>query len=325
MGEVRGSSVISKLRFLGVSKELVAFVVALAVFPILVRNDYVIHMATTMLLFASLAMAFDFTAGYIGVVNFGFAAFMGLGGYTSALLVKNLGVHPIAGMLAGAGVVGIMGLALALLTLRLHGMFAAVMAWFLGLALQSVMANWVEVTRGYLGLSVPLLFPTVERTPYFYAMIGLFLITYTVLRAVVNSRIGLAFMALGDDYEAAQAAGISFFKYRVLNFTISSIFAGLIGGYYAHFIGILTPDVLSTAVTVEILVIAYVGGRGSLWGAILAAFTILPAMEFMRIMGLEALRYMIYGATLILIMIFVPEGFAGIITRIRRKLKKGRM
>jgi len=70
---------------------------------------------------------------------------------------------------------------------------------------------------------------------------------------------------------------------------------------------------LSTALTVEILVIAYVGGRGSIWGSILAAFTVLPLLEFMRIMGLEALRYMIYGLLLILVMILVPGGIAGIL------------
>ena len=79
---------------------------------------------------------------------------------------------------------------------------------------------------------------------------------------------------------------------------------------------------MSTALTVENLVIAYVGGRGSIWGSILAAFTVLPLLEFMRIMGLEALRYMIYGLLLILVMILVPGGIAGILRGIRSKLKR---
>jgi branched-chain amino acid transport system permease protein len=109
---------------------------------------------------AAQAVAFDFTAGYINVVNFGFAAILGVGAYTSAILANTSpvlavqpGLSPWLGIWIGAIVAGLIGLGLGILTLRLRGIFAAVMAWFVGIALMGIVRNWTAVTRGPLGMA----------------------------------------------------------------------------------------------------------------------------------------------------------------------------
>ncbi|HIC90019.1 MAG TPA: branched-chain amino acid ABC transporter permease, partial [Anaerolineae bacterium] len=248
-------------------------------------------------------------------VNFGFAAFLGLGAYTSALLATKLGVSPWIGIFVGAISAGLLGFLTGVLTLRLRGIFAAVMAWFVGLSLMAITANVPELTRGYRGLNVPLFLGTAARRPYFYILLPMLLLTYVVLRKVTKSYIGLAFRAIGQNLDAARASGINPTKYRVFNFTLSCAFAGFLGGFYAHFLGILTPDIMHTKHTVEVLALTYIGGRGSMWGGLLAAFIFIPLFEYLK--PLMEIRLVIYGLLLVLVMIFYPGGLADIYKRMK--------
>jgi len=264
-------------------------------------------------------MAFDFTAGFINVVNFGFAAVLGVGAYTSALLVLHSGMTPWLGLLGGTIVSAVLGALIGALTLRLHGIYAAVMTWFVGLALLSLVASLSGLTRGYQGLNTPLFVETAERRPYFYIILVLTFLTYISLQWVCTSRIGLAFRALGQNLESAVASGIDPTKYRVINFSLSCSFAGLLGAFYAHFLGVLTPDLMHSRQTVEVLSLAYIGGRGSLWGGLLAAFIFVPLFEYLK--PLMEIRLIIYGVLLILVMIWWPGGLAEAYSRFEQQLR----
>lgn len=280
---------------------------------------------------AAQSVAFDFTAGYINVVNFGFAAILGLGAYTSGMLantrptiVLQLGVSPWIGIWVGAIVAGLLGLLLGMLTLRLRGIFAAVMAWFVGIALMGIVNNMTEWTRGPLGMAPPSL---LERgsgnRPYFYIILGMMLIVYIVLKLITKSNYGLAFRAIGQNFDAARASGINPTKYRVFNFAVSAFFAGWLGGFYAHYFGSLTPQTLMhTSKTVEVLAIAYIGGRGSLWGGIAVAFPFVFFIEYLRsnLTELPGLHLVIYGVLMILVMIYYPAGFSGFFDWIKAKV-----
>jgi branched-chain amino acid transport system permease protein len=286
----------------------------LAILPLVppFNQEYLIRWYTIAAMIGGQAIAFDFTAGYISVVNFGFAAFTGLGGYTSALLVNHLGLSPWISMFLGALVAAIMGFCTGVLTLRLRGIFALCFCWFIGLALEGLALKLVWLTRGPLGLRCPVLYDTPSNIPYFYTIIVMVLITYIVLKRIVRSHMGLAFKAIGQNMEAARTSGINPTRFRIINFTISCAFGGWIGGFYAHYLGILTPDFMGTQKTVEILVISYIGGRGSLWGAMLAAFPFFTTMELIRssLAQLPGLNLIIYGVFLVLLMIYYPGGVA---------------
>lgn len=304
---------------------LVALLLALPFIPPFDREDMLRWLIGAALI-ASQAVAFDFTAGYINVVNFGFAAFVGLGGYTSALLAIHLGLSPWIGMFAGGAVAGLLGFLTGALTLRLRGIFAAVMAWFVGLALLGLARNLTDITRGSLGLNAPTLFESADNMPYYYVIAGMLLVTFTVLWAVVRSHIGLAFRAIGQNVEAARASGIDPTRYRVLNFTLSCAFAGWLGGFYAHYYGILTPDVMATSFTVAVLAVAYIGGRGSLWGGAVVAFPMILGVEWLRTRfpDLPGFHLVLYGILLILVMIYYPGGAAAAIRAAGARLGRWR-
>jgi branched-chain amino acid transport system permease protein len=270
-------------------------------------------------LMAAMAVAFDFTAGYINIVNFGFAAFVGVGGYVSGLLAANLGISPWIGTFVGAGAAGLVGLLTGMLTLRLRGIYAAVMTWFVGLALMGLARNLTDITRGSLGLNVPLLLDTSDNLPYYYVILGMLVITIVVLSAVIRSDMGLAFRAIGQNLQAARASGINPTRFLVVNFTLSCAFAGWLGGFYAHYYGILTPDVMLTSHTVEVLAVAYIGGRGTLWGPAVIAFPLTIGVELLRTQfsNLPGLHLVLYGLVLILVMIYQPGGFAGVVKSAR--------
>ena len=291
------------------SLSLVSFLI-LAFAPFYVGDEYILHLLAVSLLFGTLAMGFDLSAGFISVANWGYAAMMGLGAYTSGLLLMKLGISPWIGIFIGALFAALVGLLIGLLTLKMEGMYAAILAWFVGLVLMALASSMQWLTRGTLGLNVDLFFETGWTKPYFYIIFVICVLTYMILRKVTSSKLGLAFTALGQDAEAARACGVNPMKYKVINFTISCFIAGLCGGFYAHFLGILTPDLMATKHTVEILVIAYIGGRGSIWGPLLAAFIIYPAFEYLNF--LMSYKYVIYGVLLILVMIFYPSGISGL-------------
>lgn len=273
-------------------------------------KEYLIRWLVAAGLIAAEAIAFDFTAGYINIVNFGFHAFVGFGGYVSAILAARMGLHPGFGMLAAGLLASILGFVLGLLTLRQRGIFAAVVTWFVGLALMGLATQLTALTRGVLGLRAAPLFNASSNLPYYYLIIALMVAIYVILKWVVRSNMGLAFKAIGQNMDAARTSGINPVFYRVSNFTLSCTIAGLLGGFYASFYGILTPDVMATTKTVEVLVVAYIGGRGSLWGGAVIAFPFVFAMELLRssLSDLPGVNLVLYGVFLILVMLYYPGG-----------------
>lgn len=293
-------------------------------------QEHILRWLITGAFIAAQAVAFDFTAGYISVVNFGFAAILGVGAYTSAILANTspvlavqLGISPWIGIWVGAIVAGVLGLGLGILTLRLRGIFAAIMAWFVGLMLLGLANNLTDLTRGPLGMNPTSLLETTSNRPYFYIILVMMLVVYITLRLVVRSHYGLAFKAIGQNFDAARASGINPTYYRVFNFTLSAFFAGWLGGFYAHYFGSLTPQTLMhTSKTVEVLAIAYIGGRGSLWGGMAVAFPFIFFIEYLRsnFTELPGLHLVIYGVLMILVMIYYPGGLAGVYRWLKDKL-----
>jgi branched-chain amino acid transport system permease protein len=297
--------------------------VIIGISPFIVGDEFTIRLLVSTLMFGALAMAFDFTTGYINICNFGYCAFWGLGAYTSAILAVRLGVSPWIGMLCGGVMSALLGFCLGLLTIRLGGIFASCMTWFVALTMMSVANNWVSLTKGSAGLNVPPLFDTVYNTPYFYVMFVIAMIVLFSLMYITKLNYGLAFRAIGQDIEAASSSGVNPVKYKIINFTISCAIAGLIGGFYAHYVGILTPLTMHTSKTVEIMAISYIGGRGTIWGSLLSAMIMIPLMEYAK--DLMEFRLIIYGALMILVMILYPKGSVGICEKVLTIIKSRRV
>ncbi|MBB3771932.1 branched-chain amino acid transport system permease protein [Angulomicrobium tetraedrale] len=295
-----------------------ALLAGLAAIPSLVGGRYIPAVFTSILLFFILGALFDFMLGYLRIVNFGIAGFLCAGAYGSALSVQYFHITPWTGLLVGGLASAVIGLITGVLTLRLRGIYIGLTTLFVMETLRFAISNAREVTRGASGLTVggftPLFgipFPRSEPITYYYLILALVIVTYAALYAIVRSRIGLVFKAIRDDELGTSVLGIHVVRYKLFNFVVASFFVGVFGAFYAHYIGILVPTAEEFGIqrTVEILTIAYVGGRGTLWGSLLGALFLVGMQEVLR--DLQEWRLVIYGLSLILIITVFPSGFAG--------------
>lgn len=294
----------------------------LAIAPIFVKDVYILRLLAISLLLGSEAMAFDFTGGFINAVNFGFAGFVGLGAYASGLLAANFGLSPWFGLLCALLVSGLVGFFTGVLTLPLRGIYVSLMSWFVGMALMALASAMVDVTRGARGLIMAPLMENETIQAHFYILLGVTILTYVLFRGIIRTNAGLAFLAIGQNFDAARASGVNPTRYKLMNFTLSCAWAGMLGAYYGHFVGIITPDIMDTGHTMEVMALAYIGGSGSLLGGLFAAFIFIPGFDYLK--RLMELRLLIYGMSLILIMILYPAGLAGLYQAGLRLVRKWR-
>jgi branched-chain amino acid transport system permease protein len=285
--------------------------------PLLWReNRFFTTIFISALMFGIWGVMYDLQIGYAGRYNFGFAGFICAGAYGSGLAALHYEVNPWWGLLIG-GICS--GFLTGLVTLRLRGIFVGLATWFIAEVLRLTISNTPGYTRGMLGLAVEPLpdafgldFSRAQLLPYYYLLLALVIVIFVIASVLVRSRIGLSFKAIREDELATETLGLSTTKYKLINFTTACFFTGVIGAFYAHYIGILTPDATEFGVprTVEVLTVAYVGGRGTLWGSLLSGFLLIGFQEYFRQLG--AWRLVMFGALLIGVMIYAPKGLSTI-------------
>ena len=299
--------------------KLAALIGLLILVPPLADHPYITTIFISALMFGIFGAIYDLMIGYAGLANFGYAGFIAAGAYGSALASFHYGISPWFGLLIGGLCGGLMGLLTGLITLGLRGLYLGLTTWFVAEALRFTIANTPEYTRGVLGLAVAP-FPNLlgidfargQLLHYYYLLLVLGALILIAMQLLVSSRIGLAFKAIREDQLATESLGLNTTKYKLINFTIACCFTGVIGSFYAHYLGILspTPEEFGVPRTVEVLTIAYVGGRGTLWGSLFAGFLLIGFQEYFR--ELEAWRLVMFGVLLIVVMIFAPKGLAGL-------------
>ncbi|WP_428031622.1 branched-chain amino acid ABC transporter permease [Ancylobacter sp.] len=304
-------------RFAGPAIILV-LLAALAMVPGIVGGRYLPAVFTSILLFFILGALFDFMLGYLRLVNFGIAGFLCAGAYGSALSVQYFHITPWTGLLIGGLASALIGLITGVLTLRLRGIYIGLTTLFVMETLRYTISNARDITRGASGLTVKpftplfdLSFSRGDPITYYYLLLVMVVVVYAILHTIVHSRIGLVFKAIRDDELGTSVLGVNVVGYKLFNFVVASFFVGVFGAFYAHYIGILVPTSEEFGIqrTVEILTIAYVGGRGTLWGSLLGALFLVGMQEVLR--DLQEWRLVIYGLSLILIITLFPSGLAG--------------
>lgn len=290
-------------------------VLALALLPTVVRSEYLLNIAVLAGIYVILTSSLNITNGYTGLFSFGHAAFYGIGAYTAAILATRAGwsfwlTLPAAGVVTAA-----FGAALALPTLRLSGIFLALVTIGFQEITFLVTLNWIGLTRGPMGIPgvpPPSLFGYEFRgnTPFFYLVLVLDLLVIFVLSRVVTSRVGRAFVAIREDELAAQSSGIATFRTKVQSFMIATFFAGIAGAVFAHHARFVSADSFRLDETFAILTMLIVGGMGSLLGPVIGAVVLVVLPEASRF--LAEYRGVVYGLILIAVILFRPEGIAGV-------------
>lgn len=288
---------------------------AALVFPLLVRSEYILNVAVLCGIYIILTSSLNITNGYTGLFSFGHAAFYGIGAYTAAILATRLGWSFTLTLPAAGLVAGLIGAALALITLRLSGIFLALVTIGFQEITFLVTLNWIGLTRGPMGIPgvpPPALggFELRGNIGFYYLILALDVLTLFVLARVVTSRVGRAFVAIREDELAAQASGLPTFKLKVLAFVIATFFAGLAGAFFAHHARFVSADSFRLDETFVILTMLVVGGLGSFLGPIIGAVALVVLPEISRF--LAEYRGVVYGLVLIAVILFRPEGVAGV-------------
>lgn len=271
-------------------------------------ETYWLHVIIIAYFYALLASSWALLAGYAGQFSFGHMAFMAIGGYTTGLLARYFNTSPLIGIILGTIMAGLMGLAIGALVLRFKASYLALFTIAFSEILRMILNGESDITRGDQGLSVAPLYgeEIISRVPYYYTMLALLVVCLILMYWLANSRVGLFLRAIREDEEAAAARGVDVVRYKVLTFVITSMIAGLAGGFFAHYITLLTPNIMIIPQMGLVIAMAIVGGVESLMAAVMGGIIIQVSLEALRKFG--AWRLVIFGAMLILTLRFARDG-----------------
>jgi branched-chain amino acid transport system permease protein len=296
--------------------------VALAVAAVLfagahaLKSDYFFYAGYTVLQFVVLACAWNILGGYVGYVNFGVAAFLSLGAYTTVALDKLASLPLPALMLAGGVISGLVGLATGYLTLRLRGIFFAIATFALAVVAETLITNW-EFVGGSAGVYVmrprhiPILGGYIEYM--FLLMLVLVVIVVCVNRAIEHSRLGLAFAAIRDDEVAAEATGVPTLRLKVLAAGLSGMFMGMAGAPLPYYVTFLEPSsAFSLSYAVNTLAMPLIGGTTVWFGPVIGALLLGTAQQVATVTISSEINLLIVGLLLVGFVIVAPNGLVGL-------------
>jgi len=296
-----------------------SLLIAAVIFPNVARSDYHLHLGVIVGLYVMLTSSLGLVMGYAGQFALGHAAFFGIGAYTSALLVRNHHWNSWLALPVALLLTGVFSAGIAYPSLRLRGAYFGIATFGFGELIRSVLDNWTPVTGGSQGISAggrpspigigsfALTFDT--KYNYYYLVLAAAALTVFVMYRLVHSRAGRAFIAVREDEMLAQAIGVNIWRQKFTAVIAGSLFAGLAGVLYAHYILFIVPESFGIEESLKLVMILLIGGAGSIAGPIIgsAMLVVLP-----EVLAIPPTLYMIvYGLLLIAIILAMPRGIAG--------------
>ena len=316
---------------------LFAGVLALLVLlPLVLRDTYLLHLLILCMMFAGVTTAWNLSTGFAGMKTFGHHAFFGIGAYASALVSMNAGLSPWLTIWIGAAVASAAGLVIAVPVLRMRSVpHIAIITLAFAEIVRILISNLDGITRGELGLwgipafegftlpgLGPVAFGANAKLGYYYVILALAAGIVGATLWLVRSRTGLALVAMRDAADAAESLGVDLVRHKMLTFGVSAFMVGLCGAFYAHYLLILSP-LAAVGIDLMVLIVAMtlVGGIGTIWGPILGAFALTLTVESLRVIG--DYRMLVYGALIMIVMIYTPRGLAPVLSRLAARLAGG--
>ncbi len=307
-----------------------AALLVLLLLPLLVRDEYYLHVLIGSLYFAYMASAWNVVSGYTGQLSLGHSALSGIGGYLSTLLFINTGLSPWIGMVIGAACASAVGVLIGWPCFRLRGPYFALTT----IAFAEILRIWTENTeeilgielRGAQGLSVPLkghspaLFQFQSKLPYYYIVIAMLVAVMAITWWMERSRLGFYLKAIRADQDGAEALGINSTRTVLAAMALSSFLTALGGSFYAQYFRYINPERnMGLDLSIEMALMGIVGGQGTVWGPVLGACLLTPAGEISRAtLGgkFPGLHLVMYGLVLVLAVLFLPKGLIHPIRRL---------
>ena len=314
------------------NRVLAIFVVGmLLAVPFVTRNPFYQHLLIMVLFWTLLGTAWNLLGGFAGQISFGHATFLGVGAYTTMLLYLKLGWSPWLGLVLGGLAGAVVALPIGLICFRLRGPYFSLATLAVAEIVRLVALNWESLTAGPTGLLITKL-PALEwfghpidwenKLPFYYVAVALALVAMGITWFISRSRLGAYLLAIREDVDSAEAAGIDTTRSKVATLACSAFIAGLAGGFYGLYFRYVDPDaVFSIAMSVEMVFIAVVGGLATTGGPIVGAVVLVTMSELFR-ERFQTGHLIFYGLLMMLVIRYLPEGIWG---RARRWLPGGGM
>lgn len=300
-------------------------VIALLV-PAFMPNRYTFQVVIMSCLMAVGALSFNLLLGFTGQASLAHGAFFGIGAYGAGILTLKLGWSFWIALPVGAAISALVGMVVGIPTLRTKGAYFAIATMCLGEIITLIAGNWMELTGGHNGLvGIPVPTPIFSikfdnQTAQYYLVLIFLLIVIFFMRRLVYSLKGLTFMAVRNNELLAEAIGINTFRTKLLSFVVSTFIVGLAGGIYASLIGSISPTVASLKITFDFLLFTLLGGMATLAGPIIGSFGLMVMMEYLQF--LQEYQMIIFGALLVIVIVYFPRGFMGAYMKLKTKIKK---
>jgi len=282
---------------------------------------YLCHVVTLVCLYASMAMSLNVVVGFAGQPNIGHAAFVCVGAYVSAILSTSFGIPPLLCAVLAAIIGSAVGAVASAPTMRLKGDYLALATFGAAVVVHGLARNWVALTHGPMGIPniPPVSVGTIvlSSPETFCAAAAAYTAgTFLFCRMIVNSPFGLTLRAIREDETVVRAVGTTTSNYKVLAFAVSGAIAGMAGSLFAHYFAFIDPSSFTPMDSVVLLLMVALGGLGSLSGSVLAALVLIAFPEALRFVGIPSavlgpIRQMIYGALLVVLMLWRPQGLLG--------------
>lgn len=299
---------------------------ALCVVPLLVANTFQLRVVMLFLIYALVALGLNLLVGLVSLVSLGQAGLYALGAYTVAILATKTGAGFFPAMLGATVVTAIAGVALAYPTVRVRGVYLAVVTIAFGLIVQNVAIDWRALTGGTLGISnvprIDLGTGPLNTRDLYWLIAAVTFAGFVVHHNLMHSRVGRAMRAVAQSETAARALGIDPIRQRVLAFVLSSVFAGIAGGLYAYLNRYVNPDTFSFSDSIRFLLMVILGGAGTTFGPLIGAGVLTWIPNLLQAFGKWQL--FAYGALLALVIFFLPKGIAGSVRDLWMRLRHGR-
>lgn len=290
--------------------------VALIIFPIAIDDQFILNVLIQVLMYATIATAWNLLGGYAGQLSLGHALFFGVGAYTATILNLNYGVSPWLGMLIVMGVSILLALLIGLPTFRLKGPFFTLATIAFAEVARHLALYWRELTNGSVGINIKfdpsftnMIFQKFDT--YYILILIMLLITLGITYWIDRNKMGYYLKAIREDEDAAKTLGINATKYKMYALMLSASITGIAGVFYAQFILFFEPEsVFNINISAQVALIAIVGGLGTVFGPLLGAFIVIPLNEVLRATfpDIHGMNYFIYGVLLIVIIILTPNG-----------------
>jgi branched-chain amino acid transport system permease protein len=288
-----------------------------------VLEDFWLGEISNVFILSVIGLGLMLLTGFTGQVSLGHAAFVGIGAYTHAVLLK-AGLPMIVTMPAATLLAALIGAFIGFPALRLTGIYLAIATLAFAFIIEQIFVRWDSVTGGFAGFPVPhpeiLGIGIADDKPFYLFCLAALLLALLIARNLLRSPTGRAFIAIRDSEIAAQSMGVNLAAYKTLAFAISAGFCGFAGALFSHRIGYLAPDAFGILLSIQFLLMVVVGGLGSLHGAIFGAAFVGALPQLIAILrdylpdniarqpGLEP---GVFGLILVLFILFEPLGLYG--------------